>query len=164
VVRAFLQDPRLNIRVEDGRHALRQTDRRYDLIEMDPLKPEWGMSGHIYSREFFEMVRERLAPGGLFCAWTPTPRVERTIEAAFPHVRYVQLFGLPVALASKEPLGLDMEAARARLEAPAVGAYLGVRMLRYVRGFLETAVLVPPEPSPGTLNTDLFPRDELRSD
>jgi len=162
-VREFLRDPRVQIRVEDGRHALRQTAERYDLVEMDPLKPEWGMSGHIYSREFFEMARERLAPGGLFCAWTPTPRVERTIEAAFPHVRYVQLMGLPVALASREPLSLDVAAARRRLELPAVRDYLGVRLLRVVRACLADAELLPPDAVPGTLNTDLFPRDELKS-
>ena len=26
-----------------------------------------------------------------------------------------------------------------------------------------TAVVIPAEPTPGTLNTDLFPRDELKS-
>ncbi len=163
-VRALLRDPRLRVRVEDGRHALRQSAARFDLIEMDPLKPEWGMSGHIYSREFFEMARERLAPGGLFCAWTPTPRVQRTLEAAFPHVLYLQLMGQPVAIASGDPLHLDLAAARDRLEAPAVAGYLGVRLLRFLRAYLADAELSAPEPSPGTLNTDLFPRDELRSE
>ncbi len=160
-VKAFLADPRVRVRVEDGRHALRQTADRYDLIEMDPLKPEWAMSGHIYSREFFLMVRERLASGGLFCAWTPTTRVERTLESAFPHVLYVQLMGLPVALASRDPLVLDLAAARERLERPATADYLGPRLLRYTRAYLEDAELLPPSPSPGTLNTDLRPRDEF---
>ncbi len=162
-LKAFLGDPRVQVRVEDGRHALRQAAERYDLIEMDPLKPEWAMSGHIYSREFFEMVRNRLAPGGLFCAWTPTARVERTLEAAFPHVQYVQLIGLPVALASRDPLDLDLAKARERLERAATADYLGPRLLRYTRAYLENAELLPPSPSPGTLNTDLRPRDEFAS-
>jgi spermidine synthase len=43
--------------------------RRYDVIISEPSNP-WmaGVSG-LFTREFFELARGRLAPGGLFCQW-----------------------------------------------------------------------------------------------
>ncbi len=69
----LLADPRLQIVVADGRHALSSEATRYDVIEVDALRPQSAGSGNLYSVEFFEACAARLAPGGLVCTWSPTP-------------------------------------------------------------------------------------------
>jgi len=62
-------DPRFRLVVGDGRNHLLGSREPYDVIISEPSNP-WmaGVSG-LFTREFFELARERLAPGGLFCQW-----------------------------------------------------------------------------------------------
>ena len=84
--RHLLEDPRLRIRIEDGRKALEADATLYDLIETDATWPETSGSGNLYSVEFFEAAKRRLKPGGVMCTWAPTARVGATFRAVFEHV------------------------------------------------------------------------------
>ena len=66
-----LRDPRVRVHVEDGRYLLQTTDRRFDLITGEPPPP--GIAGveHLYSHEYFSLMRERLADGGIATYWLP---------------------------------------------------------------------------------------------
>ena len=66
-----LHDPRVRIHVEDGRYLLQTSDRRFDLITGEPPPP--GIAGveHLYSREYFRLMHERLAEGGIVTYWLP---------------------------------------------------------------------------------------------
>ena len=85
--RHLLQDPRLRIRIEDGRKALQSDLKLYDLIETDATWPETSGSGNLYSVEFFEAVARRLKPGGMVCTWAPTRRVFATFRSSAPYPR-----------------------------------------------------------------------------
>jgi len=61
---AVPDDPRLRIENEDGRLFLAKTDRRWDVIAIDVFYDD-GIPFHMATLEFFELVRERLAPGGV---------------------------------------------------------------------------------------------------
>jgi spermidine synthase len=86
-LRHFLADPRVRVVVADGRHALESEARRYDLIEVDALRPQSAGSGNLYSLEFFSACARRLKPGGVVCTWSPTPRVYSAFRRAFPVLR-----------------------------------------------------------------------------
>jgi spermidine synthase len=58
------EDARHRIIVQDGRVYLRRADVRYDLIVLDAYFAE-GIPFHLATREFLEIVRDRLTPGGL---------------------------------------------------------------------------------------------------
>lgn len=60
-----LDDPRVNVHVEDGRFFLLTTDQRYDLITGDPPAPKAAGIGNLYSQEYFQLIYDRLAPGGM---------------------------------------------------------------------------------------------------
>jgi spermidine synthase len=66
-----LHDPRVRVHVEDGRFFLQTTDRRFDLITGEPPPP--GVKGvvNLYSREYFRILRDRLAEGGIVTYWFP---------------------------------------------------------------------------------------------
>lgn len=54
----------LTVHDQDARAFLRETDRRYDVIIVDAYRPPY-VPFYLATREFFELVRERLMPGGL---------------------------------------------------------------------------------------------------
>jgi spermidine synthase len=153
---ALLQDPRVLLRLEDGRHALAAEGASYDLIEADAIWPESAYSGNLYSEEFFAGCARRLREGGVMCTWAPTPRVHATFARVFPHV--LAAGGGVALVGSREPLDLDVPAWTARLEAAT--AYLGPGRARAVEAWLRGCARAgaPPDLAP---NRDLFPRDEF---
>lgn len=153
--RRLLEDPRLRIRIEDGRKALEAGASLYDVIETDATWPETSGSGNLYSIEFFEAAKKRLKPGGLMCTWAPTARVGATFRAVFEHV--LETPGGDTLIGSRDPIGFVPAewAARAALAAE----YLGAERARQVAEAVATLRPAGPalEVAP---NRDLWPRDE----
>jgi spermidine synthase len=56
--------PRLEVHDLDARSYLRRTDRRYDVIIVDAYRPPY-VPFYLATREFFELVRDRLRSGGI---------------------------------------------------------------------------------------------------
>ena len=67
--------PKVDIRVDDARHYLLATDRRFDVIVSDLFVPWESESGYLYTVEHYQVARKRLKPGGLFCQWLPLYQV-----------------------------------------------------------------------------------------
>ncbi|MEE2678980.1 MAG: spermidine synthase [Myxococcota bacterium] len=66
-----LEDPRFRVHVGDGRHFLQVASERYDLITGEPPPPKAAGVVNLYTREYFALVRERLAEGGVHTYWLP---------------------------------------------------------------------------------------------
>src|SRR5882762_275490 len=66
-----LRDPRMHVHIEDGRYFLQASDRQFDLITGEPPPP--GIAGveNLYSREYFQLIHDRLADGGIVTYWLP---------------------------------------------------------------------------------------------
>jgi spermidine synthase len=148
--------------VADGRHALALDPTRYDVIEADAILPKTGLSGLLNSREFFEQVRTKLAPGGIYVQWAPTERSVATFRSVFPYVTMIH----PAMLGSDRPIPYSREKIAALLAQPDVSAHLAAARLdkaELAKWFEDKKVEVlndgktAPAASP---NTDLFPRDE----
>ena len=157
-LRSFLDDPRYSVRIADGRTALRFGGRRYDIIQADAQLPDAAYSGNLYSYEFFELCASRLAPGGLMCTWSPTPRVRRTFRSVFPHV--LSLLDGVVLIGSRDPIAMDPQAWARRADSPEVRRYLGDGIARLVARDVVTAQDLPTRRRQPDLNHDLAPRDE----
>lgn len=69
--RDVLGDPRVRAIAMDGRAWLRRTDRRYDVVTLEPMPPSFAGVNALYSREFYEIVASRLARGGVVAQWLP---------------------------------------------------------------------------------------------
>ncbi len=88
------QDPRVDIRIVDGRHDLLRRDRQYDLITLEPPPPPAAGVVNLYSREFYDLCSKRLVKNGLMAQWWPLPTQDnenskslvRSFLDAFPHV------------------------------------------------------------------------------
>jgi spermidine synthase len=64
-----LEDPRVELRLADGRNHLFGSAQRFDAIVGDLFVPWHAGTGYLYTVEHFENVRERLREGGIFVQW-----------------------------------------------------------------------------------------------
>ncbi len=69
-----LRDPRVTVHIDDGRQFLHRTRERYDLITGEPPPPRTPGAVNIYTREYFRLIRDRLADGGIATYWLPVAR------------------------------------------------------------------------------------------
>ncbi len=165
VVAALLADPRLTLEAGDGRRALVRARGQFEVIEADAILPQTSQSGLLYSREFLEEVRRRLAPGGLYVQWAASRRVVDTFASAFPYV--LMLRPGDILIGSDQPIPGDAATLAERLGQPAILAHLArgnpaitAEALRRLVS-LPGASWKPGDPRPSGVLTDLFPRDEF---
>jgi spermidine synthase len=69
-----LHDPRVRVHIEDGRQFLQASPRRFDLITGEPPPPRTPGAVNIYTREYFQLVHDRLADNGIATYWLPVGR------------------------------------------------------------------------------------------
>ena len=87
-------DPRASVVIGDGRNRLLADSETYSMINADLFLPYRRGTGNLYSREHFQIVRERLTPGGVFVQWLPLYQISEkefgiiahTMLAVFPQV------------------------------------------------------------------------------
>ena len=66
-----LEDPRVTVHVEDGRFFLQTTEQRFDLITGEPPPPKAAGIVNLFTKEYFQLLRDRLADGGIATYWLP---------------------------------------------------------------------------------------------
>ncbi len=90
-----LADPRVNVIGNDGRNQLLLTPPgTYDIIVAEPSNPWLTGVSNLFTREFFEMGKARLAPGGIWSQWVQMYGMDgrdlraviRTFCEVYPHV------------------------------------------------------------------------------
>jgi spermidine synthase len=64
-------DPRTHIVFDDARHYVLTTTEKFDIIASDPLDVFAKGTAGLYSTEYFEAVKRRLNPGGIFTLYVP---------------------------------------------------------------------------------------------
>jgi predicted membrane-bound spermidine synthase len=88
-----LRDPRVHVTVEDGRYFLKTTKQSWDLITSEPPPPKHAGVVNLYTREYFQLMHDRLAEGGVNTYWLPvhlltfrdTQAILRAYCEAFPN-------------------------------------------------------------------------------
>lgn len=122
-------DPRVAFVFDDGRHFLATQPASYDLILTEVSNIFVSGMVHLFTREYHELVRRRLAPNGIACHWIHYYRAglddvrcaARTMQSVFPHTSLWMLGqGDCLMIASAEPYTIDPGAWRARLAEPLV--------------------------------------------
>jgi spermidine synthase len=59
-----VRNPKTHVVIDDARHYLLTTDETFDAITSDPLDPWVKGAATLYTREFFELAKSKLNPGG----------------------------------------------------------------------------------------------------
>jgi spermidine synthase len=60
-----VRNPKVQVIVDDGRHYLLTTKTKFDAITSDPFDPWVKGAASLYTKEFFQLVKDRLNPGGV---------------------------------------------------------------------------------------------------
>ncbi len=89
--RDVLKSPYVKLEVEDGRHVLLAgRGRDYDLITTEIASIWFAGATNVYSREFYELARNHLRPGGALQQWVQFHHISpREIASAIATTRSV---------------------------------------------------------------------------
>ncbi len=177
--REVLANDRVHLRFGDAREILETATATYDLVFSEPSHPyRSGMAG-LFSREFFQIVADRLATDGVFLHFAPGYEVDAgtfgtlyaTLGSVFPLVDTWQTQGGDFFLvARKNPLAWTAADLRARLaQEPFASALWSAWKVTDLEGFLARFVAGPafaaamarPAGRPLPPNTDDWPIVEL---
>ncbi len=129
----FMNSPKVQTVVADGRHFLLCTDQRFDVMTFEPPPPHDAGVVNLYSRDFYRLAKRRLAEGGILCQWCPldVPREKASLMLVkalmdeFPHVSlWIPNRCEGVAIASMQPLAIDFDDLRRRMSHPLLRADL----------------------------------------
>ena len=126
-------DPRIQMRVGDGRRELLRSAEHYDLITLEPPPPSAAGVANLYSTNFYELATKRLQPGGMLAQWLPlgaqndedSRALVRSFIDIFPYatVWTTELHEM-LLVGSFEPIELDVDRISRRFQQPAVAAAL----------------------------------------
>ncbi len=80
-----LGDSRVQLHIADGRQFLLTTDRQFDLITGEPPPPLTPGAVNLYTREYFRLMHDRLAEGGIATYWLPV--ADGAVHGVTPVIR-----------------------------------------------------------------------------
>ncbi len=123
---------KVKIHIDDARHFLLTTNEKFDAITSDPLDPWVKGAATLYSREFFNLVKQRLNPGGVVTLFVQlyesNPQAVKsevgTFFEAFPNAvvwgntNNGQGYDL-VVMGQVEPTVINLDEMEAKLQSPA---------------------------------------------
>jgi spermidine synthase len=131
-----LGDAHLHIALNDVRGALLLCERRFEVVISQPSHPWTEGASHLYTREFAELVKQRLTPGGLFVQWIGVSFLDEdllrgalaTLLGVFEHVQVYLPFpyGELYFAASDAPIDWRAGASRFVATEPEQAARFGV--------------------------------------
>ena len=129
--RGALGDPRTRLLTGDARRHLLFDAPAYDAVISQPSNPWIAGEAVLFTREFFALARDRLAPGGVMCQWVQgyglDPSDFRSVVATFASVfPEVSLWeestagGDYLMLGSTEAIRVDAHSLAGRMMSPEV--------------------------------------------
>jgi spermidine synthase len=107
----------ISLNYRDGRNHLLLNTKPYDLIAVELSSVWFASAGNLYSREFYELCRKNLQPGGILQQWIQLHHITlddvamvfNTLEQVFPHVEFWVGGHQGILVASLEPLKLQID-------------------------------------------------------
>ena len=117
-----LRNPKVQVRIDDGRHYLLTTKEQFDGITVDPLDPWVKGAANLYTKEFLEAMKRHLNPGGTVTMYvqlfeTDLAAVKSSVATFFEVFPNGTIWGNPyqgqghdmVLLGGVEPLRIDLD-------------------------------------------------------
>ena len=123
-----LGNPKVQVRIDDGRHYLMTTKERFDGITVDPLDPWVKGAANLYTKEFLEVMKQHLSRGGVITLYiqlfeTDLEAVKSSVATFFEVFPNGTIWGNPyqgqghdmVLLGQVEPLRIDLDEIEQRI-------------------------------------------------
>ena len=88
-----LEDPRVNAIVMDGRAYIRRIQKKYDVITLEPMPPNFAGVNALYSQEFYQWAERKMNDDGVIAQWLPfhlvpayySASIAKTFQSVFPN-------------------------------------------------------------------------------
>ena len=74
-----MKDPRVRTFADDGRNYLLTTQQKYDIIQIELPSIHTAGVVNLYTREFYEIARKKLKPGGVLSQWLDVNQTGREV-------------------------------------------------------------------------------------
>ncbi len=126
-----LRNPKVTKHIDDARHFLTTTKEKFDAITSDPLDPWVKGAAMLYTKEFFELAKRHLNPGGAVTIFVQLYQSNEeavkseigTFFDAFPNgvvfANTVNNTGYDLVLLGQvQPIKIDVDRWQAKLDRP----------------------------------------------
>jgi spermidine synthase len=120
--RFWLEDERVKITYCDGRNFILASPQTFDVILSDSIHPRYAGNGSLYTKEYYELCRSKLNPGGVVSQWLPfysltdenLRMIFKSFQAVFPetYVFYVNSTINPFTVVLGRVAGEKIDVAR----------------------------------------------------
>jgi spermidine synthase len=123
--------PKVQVRIDDGRHFIQTTDQKFDAVTTDLVDPWVKGTAALFTREFFEAARDHLNPGGIVTMFvqlyeTSPEAVKSQVATFFDVFPNSVIFGNTrqgmgydmVVVGGTERLRIDLDEIEDRLSSP----------------------------------------------
>ena len=166
---SVLSDRRTKLIVQDGRAHLQLTNRKYDVIISEPSNPWMAGLASLFTRDFFELARDRLNQDGLFAQffisyqmdWPTFSMVVRTFAEVFPNSSLIHTSSKDyLMIGCKGENGLKLNNAEQNFQFAQKSINMTLLNPKLLYGLVVTEDL-DDLCGPGQINTDARPRLEF---
>jgi spermidine synthase len=117
---ASYADPDLEIVLDDARNYIATTDEEFSVIVTDVTNLKYKRNPYLYTREYFEIMRDALTAEGVAAAWLPIGGLSfedlrtliATFDSVFPHTTAWYFTQFPthftILVGTPEPTQVDL--------------------------------------------------------
>jgi spermidine synthase len=149
-------DSRVRVIIGDGRNFLTQADDKYDVIVSEPSNPWITGVSNLFTVDYWQLARKRLADDGVFCQWAQLYEMSskniKTLLATFSSVfPYTYVFSAEdlssdvIMVAANHPLKLDLSRLAKNFEVPILAAELKRGGVESAEDVVSYLLLTPEE-------------------
>src|SRR5580704_365408 len=163
-----LRSPKIKLRIDDGRNFMAMSNQQFDMITADPIHPRVSGVGYLYTKEYYEALKQRLRPDGVVCQWMPMYRISkksfdvafRTFVSVFPNASFWYVRGHGLFVATQNNFSVDYKDLEQRIQDPVIKADLASINIQNAAQFMSYMLMGPDQiraymaATPGPLNTD----------
>ncbi|MDC1122510.1 fused MFS/spermidine synthase [Nitrospinaceae bacterium] len=146
-----LANPKVNFVIQDGRNHLLTTHKLYDVITSEPPPPRTAFTVNLYTREYYELQKSKLKPGGIVTQWIPLhsqgPKEVamhfKTFQSVFPFTMgWLSVANEMIIIGSIQPIKIDFNKLNERVQEPEIKKALANIEIPNIYSFLSNIWLL----------------------
>ena len=141
-----LSNPKVNFVIQDGRNHLLTTHKLYDVITSEPPPPRTAFTVNLYTKEYYDLQKTKLKPGGIVAQWIPLHSQGekevamhfKTFQSVFPYtMSWLAVANEIIIIGSNQPIKIDFQKLNERLQEPKLKQELSNMEIPNIFSFLS---------------------------